>query len=194
MMTIKSNTTSELIINKSRFITDLIYVDNPDNIDIHLNSIKNKYKGATHYCYAYIIDNIKRFNDDGEPNGTAGVPILNILEANNLNYVLCVVTRYFGGIKLGAGGLIRAYSNAAKTAVESTKLKKLIKGKQIKITFTYDNTKQIDYLLQNINIKDKIYDENITYVFNVGNDLYEQKHNELLPYTISIEILKETII
>ena len=102
MFTIK-NIENTITINKSKFITNLISVNNIDEINYNLNIIKNKYKDATHNCYAYIINNNKRFSDDNEPSGTAGLPILDCLEKNNLNYVLCIVTRYFGGIKLGAG-------------------------------------------------------------------------------------------
>ena len=109
---------STIIINKSKFICELIYINNENEIIKRLNTIKNKYKDATHYCYAYICDNVKRFNDDGEPGGTAGMPILNVLENNNLNHVLCVVIRYFGGIKLGAGGLVRAYSDVTLQAID----------------------------------------------------------------------------
>ena len=111
-----------IVINKSKFICELLYINNQDEIDSKLKDIKHKYKGATHYCYAYIYDNNKRFNDDGEPGGTAGMPILNVLENNNLNHVLCVVIRYFGGIKLGAGGLVRAYTKSASEVIKLVNL------------------------------------------------------------------------
>ena len=113
MKVIKENVFNKLEINKSIFYTDLIKVYNKDEVIIELNKIKEKYKDATHYCYAYIIDDIKKSSDDGEPGGTAGVPIMETLNNKELNYILCVVTRYFGGIKLGAGGLFRAYMDAA---------------------------------------------------------------------------------
>ena len=125
MKTIKENMTNDIIIKNSRFITKLVKVNNIDDIDKALNDLKEEYRGATHYCYAYIIGNIKRFNDDGEPGGTAGMPILNVLEKNNLNNILCVVIRYFGGIKLGAGGLVRAYSNSISNALKNSKFFKL---------------------------------------------------------------------
>ncbi|MFA5407982.1 MAG: YigZ family protein, partial [Bacilli bacterium] len=108
MKTIKETFKNELTIKNSKFIAILFPLSNEDKIDEIINNLKSQYKNATHYCYAYIIDNIKHSNDDGEPSGTAGQPILNVLEGNDLNNVLCVVIRYFGGIKLGAGGLIRA--------------------------------------------------------------------------------------
>ena len=86
MFTIKNNETT-IIINKSKFITNIFSVDNIDEINKYLDEIKNKYKDATHHCYAYILDNIKRFNDDNEPSGTAGMPILDCLEKNKLNHM-----------------------------------------------------------------------------------------------------------
>ena len=90
-----------------------------------MKSIKNKYKDATLHCYAYIIDNIKRFSDDNEPGGTAGMPILNVLENNDLNHILCIVVRYFGGIKLGANGLVRAYSGSCNEAIDCSSVVEL---------------------------------------------------------------------
>ena len=116
MFTIKNDLNGELIVNKSRFITYVYKVNNVLEVNEKIDALKAKYKDATHYCYSYIIDNIKRFNDDKEPSHTAGMPILNVLESKNLNYVLAVVVRYFGGVKLGAGGLVRAYTNAVSPA------------------------------------------------------------------------------
>lgn len=194
MLTIENNISTEIIINKSKFITDLIYVTNKDEVENHLKNIKNKHKGATHYCYAYIIDNNKRFNDDGEPGGTAGVPILNVLENKNLNYVLCVVTRYFGGIKLGAGGLVRAYSSAAKEAVEKAALRNIIQAQLIEIKFIYDNIKQIDYILKDLNIIEKKYDETITYIFYINEENKDEMLNKLNNYVLELNILKKTVI
>ena len=124
-----------------------------------LNSAKEEYKDATHYCYSYIINNTERFNDDGEPGGTAGMPILNVLKQNELNYVLCIVIRYFGGIKLGAGGLVRAYTKSASECLNVSTLKELKIGFSIKISFDYGKVKLIDYTLNNIDIKDKTFED-----------------------------------
>ena len=108
MFTIKENNTYELEIKKSKFISKIYKVKNIDKVNTILSDLKKEYSDATHHCYAYIINEHKKSSDDGEPGGTAGIPILQVLDKNNLNYVLCVVIRYFGGIKLGAGGLVRA--------------------------------------------------------------------------------------
>lgn len=171
-----------IIINKSKFITNLYVVNNIDEVNNYLNIIKNKYKDATHYCYAYIIDNNKRFSDDNEPNGTAGMPILNVLEKNNLNHTLAIVTRYFGGIKLGAGPLTRAYSNSVSTAINNTNLIELIDGYKISITFDYNKIKEVDNLLSNYEIINKNFDKNISYVALVDEEMI----NILKDYNLKI--------
>lgn len=178
MKTVKENIKNEIIINKSRFITLLIKINNLDEIEKILKEIKKKYKDATHYCYAYIIGNKEKCSDNGEPSGTAGMPILNVLKQNNLTNILCVVIRYFGGIKLGAGGLIRAYSTSASEAVNKTNIVNLIKGYKIVIEFNYDNIKQINYLLKDIQIKKK-YGNTITYTFYIKEDSLNKIENEL---------------
>ena len=119
MKSIEKNIEETYIINKSKFITKLYRIESEEEILNILDNLKKEYKDATHICYAYIISNTKRFNDDGEPGGTAGIPILNVLENNELDYILAVVIRYFGGIKLGAGGLVRAYSNCVSETVKN---------------------------------------------------------------------------
>lgn len=178
MKTVKENIENEIIINKSRFITLLIKINNLDEIEKNLKEIKKKYKDATHYCYAYIIGNKEKCSDNREPSGTAGMPILNVLKQNDLTNILCVVIRYFGGIKLGAGGLIRAYSTSASEALNKTNIVNLIKGYKIVIEFNYDNIKQINYLLKDIQIK-KEYGNTITYTFNIKEDSLNKIENEL---------------
>ena len=106
--TIKKAIRNEIIIQKSRFITLLYSIQSKDEVLALLQSSKNEYRNATHYCYAYIIDNIAYCSDDGEPSKTAGMPMLNVLQGNHLDHILAITIRYFGGIKLGAGGLVRA--------------------------------------------------------------------------------------
>lgn len=166
----------EIVIKKSKFITLIYSVSSKEEIIDKINNIKHEYKDATHICYAYIINNQEKYDDNGEPSGTAGMPILNVLQKENLQNVLCIVVRYFGGIKLGAGGLVRAYSKACK---ESIIIKNLEKGFKIKINFDYENIKQIDYLLRNCNIIDKIYSLKTSYVFLVNEFEYNYIINGL---------------
>lgn len=182
-----------IVINKSKFICELLYINNQDEIDSKLKDIKHKYKGATHYCYAYIYDNNKRFNDDGEPSGTAGMPILNVLENNNLNHVLCVVIRYFGGIKLGAGGLVRAYTKSVTSCLENTKIIDKKECQLIKITFSYDKVKIIDKII-NKNILLKKFENNITYTIAISKDEVKNTLKLLENYIINLEILDDNYI
>lgn len=162
MYTINNEYIYELEVKKSRFISVLKKVKDITEIDKILSDLKEEYKDATHYCYAYIINDKKKSSDDNEPGGTAGLPILQALEKNNLNYVLCVVIRYFGGIKLGAGGLIRAYSKATSEAIRNSDKIELIKGLEIKFTTNYEEQKRIDYLLKDYQFT-KEYGRSITY-------------------------------
>lgn len=170
MYTIKENIIREYEINKSRFITLIYKINNEDDVKKYLNDVKNKYKDATHYCYGYIIDSNYRFSDDGEPGGTAGAPIFNVINENNLNNVLCIVVRYFGGIKLGAGGLVRAYSNCvSKTLIEAIKMK-IIDGYQIELNIEYENIDRIDYLLRDKQVIYKEFNDKIKYIINIDKE------------------------
>lgn len=169
MFVIDKENIYEMIIKNSKFISYIYKVNSLNDIEIIINDIKNKYKDATHICYAYKIDNLIKTNDDNEPTGTAGLPILEVINKNNLNYTIIIVVRYFGGIKLGAGGLLRAYSKGASNVVKLCNLKKLIKGFDITITFGYDNLKNIDYLLKEENIYDKKYHDKIKYSFKTSD-------------------------
>ena len=110
--------TNEIEIKKSRFITYLYNIDDESKVNGIIDGIKSEHKKARHVVYVYKIGNTAKINDDGEPKGTAGKPIFNVIEKNNLNNVLIVIVRYFGGIKLGAGGLFRAYSNSASEIIK----------------------------------------------------------------------------
>lgn len=165
MKTIKNNIENEIIIKNSKFITILLKIENIETINKKITEIKNKYQKATHYCYAYKIgENIKKASDDGEPGGTAGMPMLNILDKENITNVLAVTIRYFGGIKLGAGGLIRAYSSSVKEALNKTTTIELIEGIKGEITFPYSKEKEIIKQITEKNIISKTYLEKIKYI------------------------------
>ncbi len=194
MKTIKKNVTNEIIINKSRFITKLIKINNETEVKEKLSYLRNEYKGATHYCYAYIIDNTKRFNDDGEPSGTAGIPILNVLETRGLTNILCIVIRYFGGIKLGAGGLVRAYTKTVTEALKKANIIFLTSGFNIRLEFTYDKIKIIDNILTSINIHYKEYDENIIYELLITEEKFETIKKELETNSLKLQIINKTMV
>lgn len=163
MRSIKNALIHEIEIQKSRFICYIDIVHTEAEAKIRLEEIMDKYPGATHYCYAYIINTIKRFQDDGEPGGTAGMPILHVLESQNLQHVIAVVIRYFGGIKLGAGGLVRAYTNSVSECLQNSEIVSLNECQIVHIEFDYNNTKQIDYLLQDFSIIKKEFSERVAY-------------------------------
>ena len=109
---------NEIIIKKSRFITKFYNIDNVNKVENIINDLKKEYKKATHFCFAYRINGQEKAFDDGEPSHTAGLPILNVVHMKNLNNVLIVVIRYFGGVKLGTGPLTRAYSKSASEIIK----------------------------------------------------------------------------
>lgn len=189
MKVIKENISNELIIKNSKFITLLIKINEDASINDLLQKIRINYPSATHYCYAYITKDSKKSSDDGEPGGTAGLPMLNVLIKNDLTNILAVTIRYFGGIKLGAGGLVRAYTKSLTKALENTKLITLEEGYQVKITINYDMQKELDYLLKNKEIIEKDFKEQITYLLNVSLETYQKltKYNPIIIKNISIE-------
>lgn len=188
MYTIKDDVTNEIIIKNSKFICVIYKTYNINDIDIYINKIKEIYKDATHYCYAYIINNNQKFSDDGEPSGTAGNPIMQVLEKNNLNYILCIVIRYFGGIKLGAGGLVRAYTKSVSECLKKTNINKLIQGYNVDIIFDYNQINTVDYILKNHSILLKKFEDNVTYNLNIDNNFY----NDLIKIKdLKINILKK---
>ncbi len=181
MKTITEIKTNEIIIHKSKFITIITPINSKEEITKILNKVKKEYKDATHYCFAYIIDSEEKCDDNGEPSGTAGLPILKVLKINNLTNVLCLVVRYFGGIKLGAGGLIRAYSTSASEALNKCTIKDIKSGFNITITFPYQNLKQIDHILKDKKVN-KTFKENITYNFNILEEDFRNIEKSLENY------------
>ena len=178
MKSIEKETINEIVINKSRFICILVPINNKEEINEKLNYYKSIYKDATHYCTAYIIDSYMKCDDDKEPSGTAGMPILNVLKNNELDHILCIVVRYFGGIKLGAGGLVRAYSKSVSETIKNTNIINLTEGYYIKITFNYDDIKIIDNCLKNIDVK-KEFNEKIIYSFKISLNDFNKIENIL---------------
>lgn len=169
MRTIRKKVINEMIINKSRFITIIMPLFDVCDVKDSLDEIKTKYKDATHYCFGYIINGLQKASDDGEPGGTAGMPILNVLKNNELTDVLCVVVRYFGGIKLGAGGLVRAYSSSACEALDKCDFGYVVDGFEVSIKFDYSMSKKIDYILKGIDVS-KEFGESVIYTFVIDDE------------------------
>ncbi|WP_068673099.1 YigZ family protein [Oceanobacillus sp. Castelsardo] len=150
--TVKPEGNDQIIIQKSRFIGYVRRVKTEDEAQTFIQEIKKKHYDATHNCSAYIIgehDEIQKANDDGEPSGTAGVPILEVLKKQGLKDTAIVVTRYFGGIKLGAGGLIRAYGSTTSQAIKTTGIVKRQLMKGFSITVDYGLLGKLENVLRN---------------------------------------------
>lgn len=141
----------EIVVRKSRFKTFARRVLSENEAEEYLDKLRSTYRDATHHCYGYIISGdpgeITRFNDDGEPSGTAGRPILATLQGADLSNAICVVVRYFGGTKLGVGGLTHAYSDAATQAVGSAKIIRYYLTETFRLGFSYDLTGAVERLV-----------------------------------------------
>lgn len=170
MNVIKKTSEYEEIVKKSKFISFLYFVKSIDEVNNYLNELKAKYKDASHICYAYIVDNNVKYNDDKEPSKTAGSPILNVLKNNDLNYVLAVVVRYFGGIKLGSGNLLRTYLNVTNENLKKTGIKEYKLKKEYIITCNYDNLNYVNNVLKDEDIINKTFNNLITYEVLIDNE------------------------
>jgi len=183
-MIIQDNVKNEIIINKSKFITYLYKVKSETEVNDYLNYLKKEYKDATHICYAYILPDKEKYSDDNEPTGTAGIPILDVLKKNNLNYIVCFVIRYFGGIKLGSGGLVRAYSNSCSLALKETNMKKLEKLFKVKLVIDYKDKKNLEILINDDNILEKEFSLKITYTILISEDIKEKLDTFNIKYQV----------
>ncbi|ONI37901.1 YigZ family protein [Candidatus Epulonipiscium fishelsonii] len=161
MQTINSISYVEIVEKKSTFIGQAFPINSKEEADEHISSIKKKYKDATHNCYAYKVSNIEKCSDDGEPSGTAGKPILDVLK--NVDNVLIIVTRYFGGTLLGTGGLVRAYGSCAKLALNEAGIVAKKEAQIFQLVCEYNFLGKAEHLLkpkytvQEINYLDKVY-------------------------------------
>lgn len=161
----------ELKEHSSRFIADLFPVASKEEVDVHLGRIRKEFYDATHHCYAYrlgIGGELTRAADDGEPAGTAGKPILQILTTADLTNVLCIVTRYFGGTKLGTGGLVRAYSEAAASAVAIATRKEVILTEPITLRCSYEMLPQLERFLAKFEVRERSMEYGEGIVCQVG--------------------------
>ena len=169
----------EIVEKKSKFIATLCYIKNEEQANNLIKDIKKQYHDARHNCFAYRVMTesglVERFSDDGEPSGTAGGPMLNILGKNNLCNVLVVVTRYFGGILLGTGGLVRAYSDATIKVINSATIARETIGLEAEIEIEYAQLEGFKYYCNknNIRIVNVVYEDNIKCYVEVTKDELE---------------------
>ena len=179
----------EITEKKSRFIANSCHIESKEEAEEKINLIKKKYYDAKHNCFAFsIVDKegnlLEKSSDDGEPSGTAGAPILNVIRKNNLNNVLIVVTRYFGGILLGTGGLTRAYSNTALESIENGKIIEVENGLQARLEIEYSENEKFKYYCEKNSIKivETEYSENIIQKI----ELNEEEYNKLISKSMEI--------
>lgn len=163
----------EIEVKRSRFIAEVFYIENEAIAREKIDEVKKKYFDAKHHVFSYKIDSLERFSDDGEPQGTAGTPLLDIIKKKNLNNILVVVTRYFGGTLLGTGGLVKAYSDAFNVALENAIIVNKDNGIEYEISIKYENLEKIKYICQNKNISI----ENIEYGTDIVMTLISLKEN-----------------
>lgn len=196
-VTIKKNIETEIVEKKSRFIANLFPVENIDEVEKRMGDIKRKYHDARHNCIAYRIvkDNqiIEKSSDDGEPSGTAGTPMLNILQKSNFANILIVVSRYFGGILLGTGGLVRAYSDSLLQAItESEKVQKC-QGIEMFTNMEYSEFNHFKYYCKNNNIfiTNVEYGESIACKIELEDDKKEKLLKDFETKNIILKDVKE---
>ena len=201
--TISGNSQAEIIEKKSKFIANLFKIESEEEAEDILKQIKKKYHDARHNCYAYRIikDNqiLQRFSDDGEPSGTAGAPILAILEKLELTNVLVVVTRYFGGILLGTGGLVKAYSEVTKQAIEKININTVEKGYLLEVIIPYSDIEKFKHFCKQnyILIKNEEYLDNINLYIELSEKIKDKILNNYQNFNFCIlksKILEEKYI
>ncbi len=183
-LTIKENGSGELIIKKSRFIASIARTNSVEEANAFIQEISKKYRDANHNTFAYTIglndDQVKE-SDNGEPSGTAGVPELKALQLMKLKNVTVVVTRYFGGIKLGAGGLIRAYSNSVTNAVEKVGVIKRVLQQELIFSVPYNRFDEVDHYLKtnDVFIANTEYGVDVKIHIFLDDDDQEKTKNDL---------------
>lgn len=201
--TIAESATGEIEEKRSRFIANIYYVEDEEQAKNYLKEIKKKYHDAKHNCFAYKVakngEVIERSSDDGEPSGTAGIPMLNIINGEGLCNILIIVTRYFGGILLGTGGLVRSYTEAAKAALSKAKIVEKIIGYEVRIVVSYAELDKFEYYARQKNLKilSKSYNQNIEIIVEIPKELKQDflncDNNSLLKIT-NCDFLKEKYI
>lgn len=193
MKSIKEITEHTLVIKKSEFICTLIPLNDENKINETIGFYKEKYKDATHNCIAYLVGTKERANDDGEPSGTAGLPMLNVLKKQELSNIIAIVTRYFGGIKLGAGGLTRAYSQTVAEALKEANIveKHLIDVYDVSLDYSF--TKKFEHLLKvnAIDCINKEYSDQVTYRLYIDDLSFFDTIQELTSNRYTKEFIKK---
>ena len=196
---LRKNAQKEIVIEKSTFIGTAQMIENEEQALEFIQAMKKKYYDATHNVYAYVLgddNNIQRFSDDGEPSGTAGIPVLEVLKKNELRNICIVVTRYFGGIKLGKGGLVRAYGKGAVAALEASEIiwRRLYQVVEVNVDYTLLGMMQNQLKLAEYQIKNIRYDEMVhleVYVLNSKTADFQNKVIDWCSGKVELKIIAE---
>ena len=186
--TIIKNSTGEITEKKSRFIADMFPVESEEEANAYIEQVRKKYYDARHHCFAYVLNEepvLERFSDDGEPGGTAGKPILDVIKGAELKNTLIVVTRYFGGTLLGTGGLVRAYTASSREAVQAADIVTRTFGYKMIISTDYTGLGKIQYILcqEGIPVLDTLYTENVDIVTFVPDTREKEITNKIIEAT-----------
>ena len=192
MITIKEHAKSEIVEKKSKFIANIFFVENVEEAENKIKETKKEYHDARHNCSCYrVIEEgkiVEKQSDDGEPSGTAGGPMLNILQKRDLVNVVAIVTRYFGGILLGTGGLVRAYSDATQNAIDSAEKNEIILGVEYEVKVDYSNLEKLKYYakINNINIINIEFQNDILCTLQIANENEKQFLEDIEKKNLSI--------
>ena len=192
MITIKEHVQSEIVEKKSKFIANIFFVENVEEAENKIKETKKEYHDARHNCSCYrVIEEgkiVEKQSDDGEPSGTAGGPMLNILQKRDLVNVVAIVTRYFGGILLGTGGLVRAYSDATQNAIDSAEKNEIILGVEYEVKVDYSNLEKLKYYskINNINIINIEFQNDILCTLQIANENEKQFLEDIEKKNLSI--------
>lgn len=187
---------AEIVEKKSRFIATLKPVESEEEATAFIEMMKKKYWDARHNCYAYVIgenNELQRFSDDGEPGGTAGKPMLEVLLGEGVHNVAVVVTRYFGGVLLGTGGLVRAYGRSTKAGLEASIIKERVKGYNVTMYTDYNGIGKIQYIMSNmgINIHNEEYTDKVTVHLTVRENSYNSLIKQITEATAGKTVIDE---
>ena len=185
--TIYNGCESEKIIEKSRFLTFSTHVESEEEARAFIASVRSKHSMATHVCYAFIADkigNLQRFSDDGEPQGTAGVPMLEVLKAKKLFETAVAVVRYFGGVKLGAGGLVRAYSSCTAENLDLADIRSLEICEEYIVTVDYTGIDGVQkyFSSKNVSLLSTDYGEKVNFLVAVKKRESEEFCKDLIDF------------
>jgi len=183
MITVGKDSKIEFTEKKSVFIGQVFYVPNADEAEKRIAEIRSEHPQATHVCYGFSVrkNSLQRFSDDGEPSGTAGMPILHVVTAKKLCDTLAVVTRYFGGILLGAGGLVRAYTKAAADAIDEAGISEIMMFSEFSLEYGYELHNQIERMLSTAGaeVTDKQFTDKVTVNAVIKKDAYDALYGAL---------------